>query len=550
MGKVIAIHANCHNPTAKGDFSFAGNLAKDVVHHLRNQGTHDIDVFLVSKLDGIPRFESLYGKAIQGRISIENTSVGVSSLEQFDAIEHTVIAFIDANRCKHSPAALIKRIINPESKFLFVGNVNQQEFSSLFSQTFYRLQVRQDQPRLYDSFSDEDMLIGSAGFGADRFGIPSITKTEELPQLSATEQAMVSQGEYGFMYLALINPSTDYQLIAQYIKLSDQEKYLLIGDFSNKQLEIKNAYEQDTTLVTFKPLPSIEYHQELPNRVMRQTVTQAKSPLILSTGVTSTLEAMQDGKLSYYQDLSNCAQFVAAYLIAVKSLVSSDNGLVGTMPQMLIELSNLLFAHKPLPPQDMKQAQKLLQISSVTSRLVGINQTIIEQANGKVATKLLSFLGTPRKTQDSIQLAHVCASLRRPNQMGSPIHDEALRRAAAMGSLFELKVLIKSMSQSDLNKADSSDGSTALHQAVSEKHFECARALVKAGASLDSQDSKGQTALHKAVMNNDAQMIQMLINAGASIDIKDKTNNKPGDCTPDNEIVFFIQDCHAHLYPK
>src|SRR5436305_9063753 len=108
MGKSILIHANCANTTAKGDFAFAGNLAKDIVQELARQGIMDIDVVLVSTLDGIPRFSSLYGAPVNDRVSVEGTSTGLSSLETFDAVDNTVVAFIDANRCKHAPAEIIQ----------------------------------------------------------------------------------------------------------------------------------------------------------------------------------------------------------------------------------------------------------------------------------------------------------------------------------------------------------------------------------------------------------------------------------------------------------
>ncbi|HHF7356236.1 TPA: Dot/Icm T4SS effector AnkY/LegA9, partial [Legionella anisa] len=422
----------------------------------------------------------------------------------------------------------------------------QMAFSDLFTQSLYRMQAKIDQPKLYDSFDDDDMLIGSAGLGLDRLGIPSITKSEDLPTLSLSDQAKVPTGNYGFMYLAAVDSSKDYKLIAQYIKLSDQDKYILVGEWGSKKSEIRYAYEHDLTLTTSKPLPAIEYHQSLPNGVMRQTVAQSSSSLVLSTGVTSTLEAMRDKKLPYYQDMDNNTEFVAAYLIAVKSLVSSDTSLFGAMPGMIIELSGLLFANKPLSRKDMERTDTLLKLDSINSRLVGTNQTIMDQASGKIAPKLLTFIGGGRKTKDQVQLATVCASLRKPGEMGSPVYDQALRRAATWGRLFELKVLIKSMSVSDLDKADPTYGRSALHWAVSSKNFDCARALVKAGASLDLQDKEGQTPLHKAVQNGDKQMIKMLIEAGASVDIPDKSSHSPKDCAPDSGILLFINDCHSH----
>ena len=547
MGKVILIHANCKNPTAKGDFAFAGNMAKDIVHELAKQGITDIDVVLVSTLDGIHRFSSMYGAPVSDRVSVEGTSIALSSLETFDAVDNTVVAFIDANRCKHAPTDIIKRVLSPDSKFLFVGNVNQMAFADLFTQSLYRMQAKMDQAKLYDSFDDGDMLIGSAGLGSDRLGIPSITKAEDLPTLSSSEQAKVPTGNYGFMYLAAVDPSKDYKLIAQYIKLSDQDKYILVGQFTNKKDEIEYAYDHDMTLTTSKPLPAIEYHQSLPNGVMRQTVAHANSSLVLSTGVTSTLEVMRDKKLPYYQDMDNNTEFVAAYLIAVKSMVSSDTSLFGALPQMIIELSSLLFANKPLSRKDMERTDTLLRLDSISSRLVNTNQAIIDKSSGKIAPRLLSFLGESRKTNDPVQLAHVCASLRKTGETGSPVHDQALRRAATWGRLFELKVVIKSLSKPALDKTDPTYERSALQWAVANKNFDCARALVKAGASLDLQDKDGQTALHKAVKLGDRQMIKMLIDAGASVDIPDRSYHSPKDCAPDSGILLFINDCHSHM---
>lgn len=545
MPKVILVHANCHNPTAKGDFSFAGNIAKDIVKEILANSINDIDVILVSSLDGVPRFESLYGPVVNNRVHVEDTEVGLSSLETFDAVENTVVAFIDANRCKYTAGDIVKRVLSPESKFIFVGNVNQQSYSGLFIQTLYRMQLEKDQPGLYQPFSAQDMLIGSAGLGSDRLDIPTITKSEDLSPLTSSQSSMVPTGDYGFMYLAAVDSSRDYKLIAQYIKLSGHEQFVLIGEFESKKAYIKSAFMSDTTLVTSqKDLPPIQYHQSLPNGVMRRMVANTTGTLVLSTGVTSALEAMRDMKLTYYQDLSNNTEFVTAYLIAVKSIASSDISLFGAMPQLIMDLSNLLFTHKPLGKGDMERTHELLKMSSVNSKLIAANQTIIEQASGKLAPRLLGFLKSTQNTQAQVQLATVCASLRKSGEIGSPVHDQALRRAAAWGGLFELKVLIRSMPIEDLNKKDLTQERSALHWAVLSKNFDCARALVKAGAFLDIQDKEGKTPLHQAIIDGDKQLIKMLIAAGASVDIQDHYSKSPQDCAPDEGVLLFIKHCH------
>ncbi|WED43344.1 Dot/Icm T4SS effector AnkY/LegA9 [Legionella cardiaca] len=520
MGKVILVHANCHNPTAKGDFAFAGNIAKDLQREIETKSL-GIDVVLVSPLLDIGRFKSLYGDPVDGRVSIEETSVGLAALEQFDAVDNQVVAFIDANRCKHTAAEIIKRVISPETKFLFVGNVNQHAYSSFSIQTYYKVKVKSEQPNLYDYFNDDDMFLGSAGLGSDRLGLPSITKAEDLPTLNRNQTALLPTGEYGFMYLALVDSSKDYKLIAQYIKLSNLDKYVLVGEFTNKQMQIQGAYNADNTLVSpKKTLPQIEYHQSLPNTVMRKMVADSTGALVLSTGVTSTLEAMQDKKLTYYQDLEGTnAEFVAAYLHAVKSIAASDSSLIGCLPQMLMELSNLLFAAKPLSKTDMEQTQSLLAISVLSSKMIAVNQTIIEQANGKIAPRLLGFINGGRSTNDLIQVNSVCASLRKSGELTNPVYDQALRRAASWGRLFELKVLIKFIKKSNASLIDRQDAAvnrTALHWAV-ESSLDCAKVLIDAGASLNIQDKDGNTPLHKAVSKGDKQMTRLLILAGPGL---------------------------------
>lgn len=551
MGKVILIHANCVNTTARGDFVFAGNIAKDLVQELYSRSIYDIDVTLVSTLDGVRRFEGLYGAPVKGQITVEKARVGLSSLEQFDAIEHTVIAFIDANRCMHSSAELVKRVLSPDCKFLFVGNVNQQEYSDLSIQALYRRQIKLEQPNVYDLFSDNDILLGSAGLGRNRLGLPTITKTVDLPELTGSHREMLPTGDYGFMYVNAVDSSKDYKLIAQYIKLSAINKYVLVGEFSSKKYEVQHAYEMDTSLFPSKKvLPQIEYHQSLPSGVMRKSVANSKGSLVLSTGVTSTLEAMQDGKLTYYQDMSSNIEFVTAYLIAVKSIVSSDKSLSGMMPQLIIQLSTLLFASKPLDLPSMAQTNMLIHLPPVRSKLINMNQTIIGQASGTIAPRLLTFIGAEKNTQDHLQLAAVCTSLRKDGERANPVHDQALRRAAVWGRLFELKVLIKSMSRSDLDKKDANSGRTALHWAVLNKNFDCARQLVSAGASLDVQDKQGKTPLHTAVSNGDRAMIKMLIEAGVSVDVTDNEKHKPQECAPDRDTSLFVKHCHDQIISK
>jgi hypothetical protein len=206
MGRAILVHANCYNPNAKGDFVFAANIARDLIQELNHQSINDIDVVLASPLQGIGRFKSLYSISYTGRLMVNGISVGLSSLEEFDSIEHSVVAFIDANRCKYSPEELIKRVVSPSSKFLFVGNANQQSYADIFSQTLYSIQIRQEQPTLYQDFDNRDMYFGSAGLGIERLGLPSIRKHKDLKNLTESEIRQLPKKEYGFMYLSDCDP--------------------------------------------------------------------------------------------------------------------------------------------------------------------------------------------------------------------------------------------------------------------------------------------------------------------------------------------------------
>lgn len=546
MGKLILIHANCCNPTALGDFVFAGNIAKDIKLELTGS---DIDVCLVSALDGIPRYEKIYGKANHGRVLVEGVSVGLSSLEEFDAVEHAVIAFIDANRCKHSATDIVKRVISPETKFLFIGNVNQPALTDLFSQTLYSMQVRKEQQGLYESFDSNDMLIGSAGYGNERLGIPMISKAIDLPALTDEQTAQLPTASYGFMYLAAVNGVNDYQLMAQYMKLTGFDNYVLVGNFSTAKTEIEAAYRADSSVsgVNSQVVPTIKYYDSVQNPIMRRMVANATGSLVVSTGVTSTLEAMRDEKLTFCQNLSVKDEFVASYLMAVKAIASSDSSLTGGMPQLIVELSILLFAPKPLSVTQMRRTQDLLGVSAVNTRLIEANRTILDKASGKIAPRLLGFISNTRSTKDPVQLAQVCVSLRKPGEMGSPIYDQALRRAAGWGRLFELKTLIRAMLLQDLNRIDVMHGMTALHFATKFKHNDCARALIQAGVDVNAQAKDGKTALHLAVNNSDRTMIKLLIDSGAEVDREDNSSKKPEECAPDEGVILYIRHCYEDV---
>ena len=124
MANVIIIYANCRNPSAKGDFALAGQLAKEVQSEL-NSNASDIKVILTSTLDGYGRLTSMYGVPVEGKVNIEGVSIKLLPLEYINPVKNNTVAYIEANRCKYAPADLVKRVLSPSSKVLFVGNANQ-----------------------------------------------------------------------------------------------------------------------------------------------------------------------------------------------------------------------------------------------------------------------------------------------------------------------------------------------------------------------------------------------------------------------------------------
>ncbi len=544
MSKIILIYANCVDPKAKGDFSFAGNIAKDLVNELMLQG-QDIDVVLTSTLDGLARFEALYGTPVNGRVVIEDMSVGVCALELFDAVKGEVVAFIEANRCKHAAADIVKRVLSPDSKFLFIGAANQPVIDKPIMQQFRLLHLQSQQANLYPHFDADDIMIGSSGIGSGRLGLPDIKTANDLPALTDEQSQQIPNDGYGFMYLNAINESNDLRTAAQYIAISELNCYVLVGAYASRPDEVKKLIVQQIKFngLNILELPQIHYHQSLPNGLMRHMVSRTSSHLVLSAGVMSALEAMNDRKLTYYQTMPCNVQFVASYLHAVRDIVSNDTSLIGAMPQLVIELSDLLFADKPLAYNQVCRTKELVAINSVASRLIETNQKIIQRANGTLAGQLLSFIGKPNHTQLHRQCVSVCQSLRKDGEQCIPVYDQALRRAAAWGRLFELKVLIKSMSVGDISKPDiSGKKCTALHWAVLQGHVDCARSLILAGAQLDIQDSFGKTPLHYAVQSGARATIQELVENGAALDIADTSGIKPCDGA-EPWIPVFIQDC-------
>ncbi|GGI86324.1 Dot/Icm T4SS effector AnkY/LegA9 [Legionella impletisoli] len=544
MPNVILVYANCQNRTARGDFVLAGNIARDLMREIKTTG-QDVDVILTSTLDGMPRFASLYRSEGDDRVSIDGVDVGLCAMELFDSVTHNVIAFIDANHCKYAPADVVKRVLSPDSKLLIVGAANSESSLDLFQMMRYELAFRQQQPNLYEFFHSSDVLINSSGLTPDSLGLPFITKATDLPELTVVQHAQLPASNYGFMYLAADVDDRDPALIAQYITLTNPTgNYVLVGNFMNVNFTLMASQRFPDTRTS---MPNIKFYESLDYNLMRHMMANSTT-LVLSTGAMSTLEAMHDQKLTYYQDLPNNKAFVASYLIAVKSMVISDDpSRSALISDFIIELSRLLFAPKPLDSSQLVRTRELLEMPDVSRGLVKANQRIIENASGKLAPRLLSFIGKPKASRLEAQAAFAHYSL---SKQGEAINQgQALRRAASWGRLLELKILIRSMRKEELNAVDSKYKRSALHWAIHYAQHDSVDLLISAGALLDLQDKDGKTPLHHAVIKRDKPGMKRLLAAGASTEIPDSRSQSPIQCADESTLSFIQTYIEADTMP-
>lgn len=74
-------------------------------------------------------------------------------------------------------------------------------------------------------------------------------------------------------------------------------------------------------------------------------------------------------------------------------------------------------------------------------------------------------------------------------------------------------------------------------------HLDCARLLVKSGASVDIQDKSGKSPLHYAIKRGDKETIKLLVQAGASLEIMDDSGAKPCDGS-ESWVPEYIKSCY------
>jgi ankyrin repeat protein len=500
MDKIILIYANCVNDTAKGDFAFAGAMAADITQELEKEGS-DFEAVLTSTNSDMWRYTALYGQPEGGKVSIHGVKISVQPLEKFDAINNEVVAFIEANRCKYAATELVKRVVQPKTKFLHVGAANK----SALPYNQFLMFINKQQSGIFPYFSDSYRF--TAGLGADKNGMTNLKKTRQLPTLVSAEASKIPTGNYGFIYFAAIDPRNDSESIAQFMTLGKQDKYVLVGNFQSYQwlveAEIRKAFPSDMPMVTFYP--------SLDNLTMRHMVNDS-GLLVGSTGVMSALEAMHDGKLTYYQNFPTNHRFVESYLTAVKSKLTTKS-FFGQTPQLITQLAELLFMQKPLSNGASKQLQNLLEMSSITDHMKVINHEIIDEANGKIGRELVKALLTPSTNSIDQQVNHAKSLLRKQGEYFPPEIAQALRRAASWKLVFELRTLLEVATLPEINESDSNLQRTSLHWAVLGGNPDCVTLLLKAKAEVNAQDKQGKTPLDHA--GNSQPLIEILKQFGA-----------------------------------
>ena len=543
MKKIILIYANCCSPSAKGDFALAGSLAKDIKHQLLDND-RDIDVVLASTLNGLTRFKALYGDPVNGRLMLDGKDIGLCALELFDAIENNVIAFIEANRCHYAPEDILRRVLAPGSKFLLVGAPNQQLIENDFHRAMWLLTLLNQQPKIFEDIHPSHVLLSSCGLQNKSLGLPSIASIEHMAGLETGERAFIPMEQYGFIYLNGVNPEKTRSMLFQYSTLTKLNQYVLIGKVPCINTLMSN-YASDISSST-AVCPHIIHYESVSNKVMRHLVSQSHGELVISTGVMSTIEAMQDAKLSYYEDMDINIYFVKAYLSAVEASCKKDDSLTVENSSWITELSRLLFDKKPLENTQYIRIQELLLMTEVSQRLITINKMIIKNMNGNTARALLTFIDQPVSDLQKLDLL-VRAKKRFIKPTESWItDDQLLRRAAAYGDLFALKVALQYMKE-EINRGCTKNQLTALHWALYEGKEDCAKMLVFAGALLNVQDRNGQTPLHIAIKKMNKNMIRLLIESHAPLNIKNNLGELPCEQGGVEDILSFVEECRARI---
>ncbi len=112
-----------------------------------------------------------------------------------------------------------------------------------------------------------------------------------------------------------------------------------------------------------------------------------------------------------------------------------------------------------------------------------------------------------------------------------------LHAAAREGKLEELKKLIENspaISSSTFPNTLDESGQTPLHLATDRGHIDCVKALILAGADVNSVDNDGISILQAAVIGGDRDCSKLLLLLGANPDQADNDGDTPRDSAEDD----------------
>ena len=131
-----------------------------------------------------------------------------------------------------------------------------------------------------------------------------------------------------------------------------------------------------------------------------------------------------------------------------------------------------------------------------------------------------------------------------------PIH-----AAAREGKLEELKKLIDASSTTPVGSSDDDkfpntldeSGQTPLHLATDRGHIDCVKALILAGADVNSVDNDGISILQAAAIGGDKDCSHLLLVLGANPDQADNDGDTPRDSAQDDDD---LKDLFQHYDEK
>jgi ankyrin repeat protein len=88
-------------------------------------------------------------------------------------------------------------------------------------------------------------------------------------------------------------------------------------------------------------------------------------------------------------------------------------------------------------------------------------------------------------------------------------------------------VLLANGAGATINARASHGFQTALHNAADGEYLDIVNILIKAGATVNANDSYNQTPLHKAAKRRNLDVVKVLLTEGAKVDAKDYSGSMP-----------------------